>query len=176
MPTRQKTGNTMASRLSITIIGVLFAATTAASLAAQDLYVGDFGKAKILKISPEGAVEIYAAPITAPNQMAFDASGNLYVAGGTAIWKIAPPQGGAAPVVSKIFEGDPLRNARALTIDPDGNFWVSSIITAKSPTPTLPSTIRAHSTRSRHRVSSPQSRARSFIPMVWRQVQTGGFI
>ena len=119
------TGKTMASRLSITIIGVLFAATTAASLAAQDLYVGDFGKAKILKISPEGAVEIYAAPITAPNQMAFDASGNLYVAGGTAIWKIAPPQGGAAPVVSKIFEGDPLRNARALTIDPDGNFWVS---------------------------------------------------
>src|SRR5262245_55873573 len=46
---------------------------------AGNVYVGDSGTKSVLRIRPDGVIEMFASGFTAPGGLAFDAAGNLYV-------------------------------------------------------------------------------------------------
>ncbi len=88
------------------------------------------GGAKIYRISPDGELEVFASGFTQLIDLAFDGSGNLYVLQhmNQSGWK-GKPDGALIQIApngerTTLMEGDGLEMPSALTIGPDGAFYI----------------------------------------------------
>jgi sugar lactone lactonase YvrE len=78
-------------RILIAILAVTLASVPALRAAPADLYTIDETGGPIWRLSPNGTKTQFAPGVGAPSSaMAFDRSGNLYIAAGTDILKLAP--------------------------------------------------------------------------------------
>jgi len=100
---------------------VLLLLTTALTSRSQSIYVSTFDNT-ILKFAPDGSSSVFASGLSAPEGLAFDGQGNLYVAnyGSSTIMKFTPNG------VGSVFASTGLLNPIALAIDKSGNLYVSN--------------------------------------------------
>lgn len=84
-----------------------------------NLYVSEYGSARITKIAPNGAKTIFAQGLGKPGALTFDAAGNLFVADGAAkaIYKLTP-----AAVKTTFATGI---SAQGLAFDAAGNLYAT---------------------------------------------------
>jgi len=95
----------------------------AAAAANGDLYVAD-QDGRVLRVTSTGSVSTYASNIGLPFDVAFDAAGDLLVAGeltssASGVTRIKPDGTRSVFVTG-------LQSARAITIGPDGDVWVAN--------------------------------------------------
>jgi sugar lactone lactonase YvrE len=88
-----------------------------------NLYVANANTGTVNKITPAGAVSVFAAGLASPRGLAFDAQGNLYVAnvGNNTVSKVTP-QGAVSTFVPPGYLSQPT----GLAFDPQGNLYVSN--------------------------------------------------
>jgi sugar lactone lactonase YvrE len=95
------------------------ATVSAATVSAPVMYESD-GLGRIVKLTPNGQQTIFAAGLNNPDQMAFDANGNLFVAeyaygGADNIWKYTPSGSRTSFAVTSGADG--------LAFDANGNLF-----------------------------------------------------
>jgi DNA-binding beta-propeller fold protein YncE len=102
--------------------------------AAGNTYVVGNNSANVLKVSPSGEVTLAAGPtwegraLSAISAVAVAGDGTVYFTrvGPRSVWRIAP-SGELTPVfdVSQLGEGQRLRSARGLVLDPGGDLYLA---------------------------------------------------
>jgi hypothetical protein len=97
----------------------------------QDLYVGDFGKACIYKITSDKKVSVYAKDTPAPDNICFDEKGVMYVAGGDGVRTVTPTEDGSPATkknghVKVLVDG--MHNVHGVTFDKKGNLWIGEYL------------------------------------------------
>ncbi len=88
--------------------------------ATGEIYVVDREAARVLRVSPDGAVAVVAADLSNPVDLVLDGNGDLLVTTpGSGVTRINPASG-----ATSIFTSTPAY-AEAITVGPDGDVWVS---------------------------------------------------
>ena len=86
-----------------------------------ELYVGELGESRVVRISGQGAVTTFAAGIEIPLGLAFDAFGGLLVASFSGTVYRVTPQGVVAPFITDA------PGAFWIAVAPDGRIWLTDI-------------------------------------------------
>ena len=90
----------------------------------NNVFAGNIGNSKILELSPSGVGSVFATGVGAPFSLAFNSSGNLFVANGSdaapSILEFTP--GG----VGKVFASTMLSEPSAIAFDSHGNLFVTN--------------------------------------------------
>ena len=86
-----------------------------------ELFVGELGENRVVRISGQGAVTTFAASIEIPLGLAFDAFGGLLVASFSGTVYRVTPQGVVAPFITDA------PGAFWIAVAPDGRIWLTDI-------------------------------------------------
>jgi hypothetical protein len=101
-----------------------------------DLYVGDYIDGKVYRVSADGTKNIFVSGLAGPEALAFDTSGNLFVADQNAVIEFTP-------TATKTVFASGLRSPIGLAFDSSGNLFVADTDTIFKFTPNGSKTVFA---------------------------------